>query len=38
MADEPLPVPDDAPPADPFEAELVAYLDGEARSGRGTQG
>ena len=29
MADEPLPVPDDAPPADPFEAELVAYLDGE---------
>jgi hypothetical protein len=30
MSDEPLPMPDDAgPPADPFEAELVAYLDGE---------
>jgi hypothetical protein len=29
MADEPQPVADDGPPADPFEAELVAYLDGE---------
>lgn len=30
MSDEPLPLPDDAgPPVDPFEAELVAYLDGE---------
>jgi hypothetical protein len=27
--DEPLPLPDDGPPPDPFEAELVAYLDGE---------
>ncbi|MFO0826275.1 MAG: hypothetical protein U0792_24685 [Gemmataceae bacterium] len=30
MTDEPLPPDEDtAPPADPFEAELVAYLDGE---------
>src|SRR5689334_20855707 len=29
MADEPLPPPDDAPGGDPFEADLVAYLDGE---------
>ena len=30
MSDEPLPPDeDDAPPADPFEADLVAYLDGE---------
>jgi hypothetical protein len=31
MSDEPLPRPDDdtVPPGDPFEAELVAYLDGE---------
>ena len=29
MSDEPLPLPDDTSPADPFEAELVAYLDGE---------
>jgi hypothetical protein len=28
MANE-LPIPDDEPPPDPFEAELVAYLDGE---------
>src|SRR5262249_39026234 len=27
--DEPTPVPDDDPPPDPFEADLVAYLDGE---------
>lgn len=30
MSDEPLPLPDeDGPPADPFDADLVAYLDGE---------
>lgn len=30
MSEEPLPLPDEpAPPPDPFEAELVAYLDGE---------
>src|SRR5262245_30216124 len=30
MSDQPFPMPDDdAPAADPFEADLVAYLDGE---------
>jgi len=29
MSDEPLPPDDIEPPADPFEADLVAYLDGE---------